>query len=151
MAKFKNMSYSSLIRWRIRLLYLLLTFMLVYMVVVSELGGGDSRVMNNLAQNFSRLVFFGGMAYVISRIVHNKKLLQNRLLLKEQMLTEQDERNLYLHDKSGGIVLDILMACVLLITLTASLFHMVVFYACLGILILAIILKAAAYYYYSHI
>ena len=151
MAKFKNMSYSSLIRWRIRLLYLLLTFMLVYMVVVSELGGGDSRVMNNLAQNFSRLVFFGGMAYVISRIVHNKKLLQNRLLLKEQMLTEQDERNLYLHDKSGGIVLDILMACVLLITLTASLFHMVVFYACLGILILAIILKAAAYYFYSHI
>ncbi len=151
MVKFKNMSYSSLIRWRIRLLYLLLTFMLVYMVVVSELGGGDSRVMNNLAQNFSRLVFFGGMAYVISRIVHNKKLLQNRLLLKEQMLTEQDERNLYLHDKSGGIVLDILMACVLLITLTASLFHMVVFYACLGILILAIILKAAAYYYYSHI
>ena len=125
--------------------------MLVYMVVVSELGGGDSRVMNNLAQNFSRLVFFGGMAYVISRIVHNKKLLQNRLLLKEQMLTEQDERNLYLHDKSGGIVLDILMACVLFITLTASLFHMVVFYACLGILILAIILKAAAYYYYSHI
>ena len=157
MVKFKNMSYSSLIRWRIRLLYLLLTFMLVYMVVVSELGGGDSRVMNNLAQNFSRLVFFGGMAYVISRIVHNKKLLQNRLLLKEQMLTEQDERNLYLHDKSGGIVLDILMACVLFITLieldtlTASLFHMVVFYACLGILILAIILKAAAYYYYSHI
>ena len=149
MVKFKNMSYSSLIRWRIRLLYLLLTFMLVYMVVVSELGGGDSRVMNNLAQNFSRLVFFGGMAYVISRIVHNKKLLQNRLLLKEQMLTEQDERNLYLHDKSG--VLDILMACVLFITLTASLFHMVVFYACLGILILAIILKAAAYYYYSHI
>ena len=67
------------------------------------------------------------------------------------MLTEQDERNLYLHDKSGGIVLDILMACVLFITLTASLFHMVVFYACLGILILAIILKAAAYYYYSHI
>ena len=54
MVKFKNMSYSSLIRWRIRLLYLLLTFMLVYMVVVSELGGGDSRVMNNLAQNFSR-------------------------------------------------------------------------------------------------
>ena len=51
MVKFKNMSYSSLIRWRIRLLYLLLTFMLVYMVVVSELGGGDSRVMNNLAQN----------------------------------------------------------------------------------------------------
>lgn len=151
MVKFKNMSYSSLIRWRIRLLYLLLTFMLVYMVVVSELGGGDSRVMNNLAQNFSRLVFFGGMAYVISRIVHNKKLLQNRLLLKEQMLTEQDERNLYLHDKSGGIVLDILMACVLFITLTASLFHMLVFYACLGILILAIILKAAAYYYYSHI
>lgn len=151
MVKFKNMAYTNAIRWRIRLLYLLLTAMLVYMVVIVELGGGDSRIMTNLAQHFSNLSFFGGMAYVISRIVHNKKLLKNRLLLKEQMLTEQDERNQYLHDKSGGIVLDILLACILFITLTASMFHMGMFYISFAILVLAIALKAAAYYYYSHI
>lgn len=151
MIKFRNMPYTNLIRRRIRLLYLLLTAMLVYMVVVSEMGGGDSRIMTELAGIFSRLTFFGGMAYVISRIVHNKKLLNNRLLLKEQMLTEQDERNQYLHDKSGGIVLDILLACILFITLTASLFHMGMFYISFTILVLAVVLKAAAYYYYSHI
>lgn len=151
MIKFKKVTYTNLIRRRIRLLYLLLTAMLVYMVVVTELGGGDSRIMTALARDFSSLTLFGGMAYVISRIVHNKKLLKNRLLLKEQMLTEQDERNQYLHDKSGGIVMDILLVCILFITLTASLFHMGMFYISFAILVLAIALKAGAYYYYSHI
>lgn len=151
MIKFKKVTYTNLIRRRIRLLYLLLTAMLVYMVVVTELGGGDSRIMTALAQDFSSLTLFGGMAYVISRIVHNKKLLKNRLLLKEQMLTEQDERNQYLHDKSGGTVMDILLVCILFITLTASQFHMGMFYISFTILVLAIALKAGAYYYYSHI
>ena len=120
----KAMDYETKIKWRIRILYLLLIAMLVYMVTVVELGGGDSRIMTDLASQFSRIVFFGGMIYVITRIVHNKKLLGNRLLRKEQMQEETDERNRYLHDKSGGIVLDILLACLLFITLTASLFDM---------------------------
>lgn len=145
----KDMDYGTKIKWRIRILYLLLIAMLAYMVAIVELGGGDSRIMTDLASQFSRIVFFGGMIYVITRIVHNKKLLGNRLLRKEQMLEEADERNRYLHDKSGGIVLDILLACLLFITLTASLFDMTAFYMSLAILAIAVVLKAGAYLCYS--
>ena len=140
----KDMNYETQIKRRIRILYLLLTAMLAYMVAIAEMGGGDSRIMTDLADRFSRIVFFGGMIYVVSRIVHNKKLLRNRLLLKEQML-----RNRYLHDKSGGLVLDILLICLLFITLTASLFDMTAFYVSFAILAVALILKAAAYLCYS--
>jgi hypothetical protein len=145
----KDMNYETQIKRRIRILYLLLTAMLAYMVAIAEMGGGDSRIMTDLADRFSRIVFFGGMIYVVSRIVHNKKLLRNRLLLKEQMLEETDERNRYLHDKSGGLVLDILLICLLFITLTASLFDMTAFYVSFAILAVALILKAAAYLCYS--
>lgn len=151
MKNVKNMNYGEQVKWRIRMLYLLLAVMLVYMVVVAELGGGDSRIMTELANRFSRLVFFGGMVYVISRIIHNKKLLRNRTLLKQQMLEETDERNRYLHDKSGGLVLDILLVCLLLITLTASLFDMTAFYVSFVILVITVVLKTGAYLYYSRL
>lgn len=151
MRNYKTPSYGTQIKWRIRILYLLLIAMLVYMVAVAELGGGDSRIMTDLADRFSRIVFFGGMVYVITRIAHNKKLLRNRLLLKEQMLEEADERNRYLHDKSGGMVLDILLACLLFITLTASLFDMTAFYVSFAILVIALVLKAGAYLCYSRL
>ena len=105
----KHLTYTRKIQWRIRALWLLLTGMLVYMVLIAELGGGDSRMMTPLADKFSRIVFFGGLGYVIGRICKNKQLLRSRQLLQQQMKTELDERNQYLHDKSGGIVADILL------------------------------------------
>lgn len=149
MKNFRDMNYGTRVKWRIRILYLLLAAMPVYMVAIGELGGGDSRITTDLAERFSRIVFFGGMAYTVSRILHNKKLLQNRLLLKEQMLAETDERRRYLHDKSGGLVLDILLVCQLFITLTASLFDMSAFYVSFATLIVALVLKAGAYLCYS--
>lgn len=105
----KKLSYTDKIKWRIRILWMVLAAMLVYMVTVAELGGGDSRIMTGLTKQFSSFVFFGGLIYVAYRIVRNKKLLKNRMLLKEQLRMEQDERNQYLHDKSGGIIVDILL------------------------------------------
>lgn len=146
----KKGTYSGKIRRRIRIQYLVLAAMLIYMPVIVELGGGDSRIMTKLARNFSTLIYFGGLFYMIAGIRRNKKILANRILLKEQRQTEQDERNRYLHDKSGGLVLDILLVCLLFFTWTASLFHMAVFYTLFSVLILAGGLKAAFYYYYSN-
>jgi len=70
-------------------------------------------MMTPLADKFSRIVFFGGLGYVIGRICKNKQLLRSRQLLQQQMKAELDERNQYLHDKSGGIVADILLAILL--------------------------------------
>ena len=106
----KRMPYVQIIRWRIRVSYALLVLMLAYMVLVAEMGGGDSRRMTDLASAVSRLLFFGGFGVVVSRIVHNKRLLRDRARLREQQMREQDERNQYLHDKSGGAALDSMAA-----------------------------------------
>lgn len=62
---------------------------------------------------------------------------------------EQDERNQYLHDKSGGIVLDILLIGLLFITVTSVLFNMPVFYISVVILSFTILLKITAYFIFS--
>lgn len=149
MKNYKTQNYSEKIRWRIRISWVILILMIIYMIVVAELGGGDSRIVTDLADMVGDIIFFGGIIYVISRIIHNRKLLKNRMLLKEQHLSEQDERNQYLHDKSGGTVMDILMLILLLVTVTASLFNMAAFYTALTILIAAVLLKTGSYLFYS--
>ena len=146
----EKLSYADKIKWRIRFSWMILVALLVYMIIVGETGGGDSRIMTDLADTASRVIFFGGMIYVIVRIVHNKKILKNRLLLKEQMELEQDERNQYLHDKSGGTVLDILMVFLLFVTVTASLYNMTAFHISMVILSFTIFLKVGTYLFYSY-
>ena len=113
-------------------------------------GRSDSRIMTDLADTASRVIFFGGMIYIAVRIIHNKKILKNRLLLKEQMKLEQDERNQYLHDKSGGTVLDILLVFLLFVTVTTALYNMTAFYISIFILAFAIFLKVGTYLFYSY-
>lgn len=149
MKTYKKLSFSDKIRWRIRALWMLLVLMLVYMVVIGEMNLGDSRVMTTLADDVSRTIFFGGMIWVIYRIVQNKKLLNNQWLLKQKLKDELDERNQYLHDKSGGIVWDIMFICLLFVTLTTSLTNMPAFYASFAILCVAVILKLTVYFYYK--
>lgn len=129
--------------------YFLLVLMLIYMVVMGELGG-DSRVMTDLANTISDFIFLGGIIYTTTRIVHNKKLLKNKLLLKEQLQSEQDERNQYLHDKSGGIALDLLLIFQLFITVTTALLNMPAFYTALTLLLITLFLKAGLYLFYSY-
>lgn len=149
MKNFDRLSYSEKIKWRIRILWITLIAMLIYIVIVGETGGGDSRIMTDLADAVSRVIIFGGIIYIAARIAHNKKLLKNRALLKDQLLKEKDERNQYLHDKSGGDVVDILLIVLLFITATAALYNMAAFYVSFSILVAAILLKAGAYLFYS--
>lgn len=146
MKRFDEMSFSQKIAWRVRLLWALLVGMLIYMVAVAELGGGDSRIMTPLADNASRLIFFGGLIYVGYRIRYNKKLLRDRLKMKAQQMKEQDERNQYLHDKSGGLVVDILLVLLLIAACTAALFDMSAFYMAYAILLAAAALKGIVWY-----
>lgn len=65
------------------------------------------------------------------------------------MQIELDERNQYLHDKSGGIVTDILLLFLLFTTTTAGLFNMAAFYTSFAILAVATFLKLTFYWIYS--
>lgn len=149
MKKWSNKSYSEKIQMRICLLWLLFAAMAAYMVIVSCLGGGDSRVVTNSADMFADIVLFGGMGAVIWRICQNKKLLKNRMMLKAQMLKERDERNQYLHDKSGGIAMDATLIFALFVTETAAMFNMTAFYIALTILFGAALFKAGAWLFYA--
>lgn len=149
MKTYNQLSFSEKIKWRNRALGALLVLMLLYMVLVGELGLGDSRMMSTLADDVSRLIFFGGMIWIVYKIILNRKLLKNRQMLKDKLKNEQDERRCYLHDKSGGMVWDILFVCLLFITLTTSLINMPAFYTALVILLLSIVLKVATYLMYK--
>lgn len=148
MKTYRNLPFSTKIQWRIRGLWCLLFLMLVYMIVIGELGLGDSRVMTSLAWRVSRLIFFGGMIWVVCRIVQNKKNLKYPWRLREQLQKERDERNQYLHDKSGGVVWDVLFVCMLFVTLTTSLVDMPAFYTSFVLLCAAVLLKVAFYLWY---
>lgn len=147
---FKKLTYSERIRWRNRALLCLLLFMFIYMIIIGELGLGDSRIMSPLAEDVSRIIFFGGMIWVVWKIIRNKKILGSAGLLKEQLKTEMDERKQYLHDKSGGLVWDIMFVVLLFVTLTTSLVNMPAFYTAYALLSCAVILKLCAYFWYKH-
>jgi len=149
MKKYSQCTFSEKIHWRIRGLWCLLILMLVYMVVTAELGWGDRRIMTDLAEVFGNLSFFGGLIWVGWKIRQNKRLLDNPWKLKEQAIAEKDERNRWLHDKSGGIVWDILFVCLLFVTQLAAGFHMAVFYTVFDLLCIAVLLKVTVYWYYS--
>lgn len=65
----KKLSFSEKIIRRNWILRFVLILMFVYMVVVGELGLGDSRYMSRMAADVSRLIFFGGMIWVIRKII----------------------------------------------------------------------------------
>ena len=151
MRNYRELPYEARIKWRIRILWMVAALMLIYMVLLVELGGGDSRMMTDFASQASRVIFFGGLAYIAWRICRNKKLLKDHTLLKAQIRMEQDERNQSLRDKSGGIVVDILLIAMLALTFTTALFNMSAFYTSAALLIFTVLLKGMAYLIFSRI
>lgn len=145
----KQLSYSEKLKRRNVWLWLLLGLMLVYMVLVGELGLGDSRVMSPLAESVSRIIFFGGMIWVGCKIARNKRILRDTQLLRACMEQELDERNRFLYEKSGGVVWDIVFAALLFVVLTTSLTNMPAFYTALSLLAVAVAAKVGAYLWYG--
>ena len=151
MKRIRDMSHQDKVRWKVRLLWLLIVGLLVYMIVVSETGGGDSRIQTRLAGTFGNLAFFGGLGVAIWRLVHNKRLLKNKLLMKQDAAKRRDEREQYLHDKSGGLVVDVLLVCLLFMAMTAAMYNMPAFYMAYAALLLTAALKALVWFVYSRI
>ena len=145
----KKLSYSCRLRWRNRGLKLLLVFMIAYMIFIGEAGWGDSRIMSRLADDMSRIIYFGGLIWIIRKIVRNNKILKSGKLLKEHLESEMDERNQYIYDKSGGLMWDILFVVLLFSTFTTSLINMPAFYTSYAILICAVVLKLTLYFWYK--
>lgn len=151
MKKILDMPYREKVRWKVRLLWLLIVLMLAYIVVIGETGGGDSRIQTKWADQFGRIVLFGGLGVVIWRLVHHKRVLKDKLLMKQEAMKSRDEREQYLHDKSGGVVVDVLLVCLLFMALTASFYNMPAFHTAYAALLLTAGLKAAAWLFYNRV
>lgn len=136
-----KMNYARLIKWRIRLLWLAFIAMLIFMVIIGEIGARDSRIVTGLAYTLGGQMYWFGLIYVIVRLVINKKLLKDRLRLKEQQLRERDERNQHLHRMSGGWVMDVMLVISYLAAVAASCWSNEAFYAAFGLLVIAALLK----------
>lgn len=134
-------AYVKTLKKRLRILWLVLVCFIVYMVTITAVGGGDSRVMDGAADLVSKVIFFGGLGYVIYRISYYNYLLKINVPQMDDAALEEDEKRKYLHHKSGGTGMDVLMIFLLFSTCTAALFHMTVFYISLSLLAAAIIVK----------
>ena len=142
-------NYVKRIKMRIAAYGGLLLLMIVFMVVVGEMGLGDSRVMSELADRVSSSILFGGMIYVITRIVHWHKILKDKYIIQAEFATEVDERKEFLHYKSGGFLFDIMLFALLCITCATGVSNEVAFRTSFVILLIAVSLKAIGYAVYS--
>ena len=141
-------SFTKTIQWRIRILWGLLAILLVIMVVAGETGGRDSRFMTEFTARDGYILYWWGMIWIIIRIVRNKKLLKDRLRMKEQQLRERDEWRQHLHRMSGGWVMDAFLVTAWLAAVVASCYSNEAFYAAYGLLVIAALLKGGAYLAY---
>lgn len=144
-----KMSYPKIIQWRIRSLWLALIAMLIFMVVIGEIGAHSSRVVTGFAYSGGSLLYWAGLIYIIARIVINKKLLKDRLRLKAQQLRERDEGIRHLHQMSGGWVMDVMLVMAYIAAVAASCWSNEAFYAAFGLLVVAALLKGGAYLAYD--
>ena len=138
-------SFTHRIVQRNRLLILVLVLMVIYNVVLGTIGLADSRKMTQLAEVTARVIYFGGMIWIVVRIMKNRKLLQSKELLREKLLEEKDEMNRMLYLESGGLVWDIIFVCQLFITLTASVMNMAAFYSSFISLVVIIAVKLGCF------
>ena len=136
--------YTRIIQQRIRLLWLALFGMLVFMVVIGGLGLRSSKVITGFAYDCGNFLYWCGLFYIIGRIIINKKLLKNRLRLKEQQLRERDEWRQHLHRMSGGWVMDVMLVLCCLAAVAASCWSNETFYVAFGLLVCAALLKLTA-------
>ena len=142
-------TYTAKVKLRIGIYTFLLIAMTAYMVVIVELGGGDSRIMTSFAKSMSRIIFFGGFGWAVYRLIYNRSLLKNYQKQKNRWIAEQDERRQWLYDKSGGIAVDIILFVLMAATFTTALFNMPAFYTAVFLLLTMVLVKLACFFYYD--
>lgn len=145
MKNLKCNDYVKRIKMRIAVYWGLLLLMIGFMVAVGEMGLSDSRVMSALARSVSSYILFGGMIYVITRIVHWNKILKDDYIIRAEFASEVDERKEFLHYKSGGLLFDIMLFALLCITCVTGVSNDVAFCTSFAILLMAVLLKVIGY------
>lgn len=143
-----NQSFTQKIKKRIHILWLVLIALLILMIAIGEIGIIDSRYTTNMSEIAYKFIYFGSLVYVIYKINYNKKILKNSQKLKEEKIRELDERTQWVYEKSGGIIVDIIILGLTLFTWTLAFIDIFAFNTSIIILFFVVIVKIVSYFYY---
>lgn len=141
-------SFTQKIKNRIYILWLALIALLILMITIGEVGIIDSRYTTQMSEIAYKLIYFGSLVYVIYKINYNKKLLKNSQKLKEEKIRELDERTQWVYEKSGGIIVDIIILGLTLFTWSLAFIDIFAFNTSVIILFFIVLVKIASYFYY---
>ena len=143
-----KLPFSQIVKRRIYLLWAVLALLLAFMVLVGEKGLIDSRYTTGLSQLSYKALYFGGVIYTIYKIHYNRSLLKNKEKLRQEKILALDERTQWVHEKSGGPIMDIFLLC--LAAAACAFVDISAFNTAVSILFFAVLLKIAAYFYYKN-
>ena len=141
-----KLPFSQVVKRRIYLLWAVLALLLAFMVLVGEKGLIDSRYTTGLSQLSYKALYFGGVIYTIYKIHYNRSLLK----LRQEKILALDERTQWVHEKSGGPIMDIFLLCLAAAACALSFVDISAFNTAVSILFFAVLLKIAAYFYYKN-
>ena len=142
-----KLPFSQIVKRRIYLLWAVLALLLAFMVLVGEKGLIDSRYTTGLSQLSYKALYFGGVIYTIYKIHYNRSLLKNKEKLRQEKILALDERTQWVHEKSGGPIMDIFLLCLAAAACALSFVDISAFNTAVSILFFAVLLKIAAYFY----
>lgn len=142
-------SFTQTIKNRIHILWVVLIALLILMITIGEVGVIDSRYTTQMSEIAYKFIYFGSLIYVIYKINYNKKLLKNSQKLNEEKIRELDERTQWVYEKSGGIIVDIIMLGLTLFTWSLAFIDIFAFNTSVIILFFVVIVKIVSYTYYN--
>ena len=145
-----KLPFSQVVKRRIYLLWAVLALLLAFMVLVGEKGLIDSRYTTGLSQLSYKALYFGGVIYTIYKIHYNRSLLKNKEKLRQEKILALDERTQWVHEQSGGAIMDMCLLCRAAAAGALSLVEISAFNTAVSILFFAVLLKIAAYFYYKN-
>lgn len=148
------MKYELQLKRRLVIYRILIAILLISIFLIGTLSDRgillDSRYMSMTAQQVSRLIVFGGI--IILLILHHRtaRLLQNKVERNEKHIRENDERQIFINDKSNTLTLKLLFGVGIIALLIFSYVDMIAFSTAYGIMIAGLLLKGITYLYYKN-
>lgn len=148
------MKYELQLKRRLVIYRILIAILLISIFLIGALSDRgillDSRYMSMTAQQVSRLIVFGGI--IILLILHHRtaRLLQNKVERNEKHIRENDERQIFINDKSNTLTLKLLFGVGIIALLIFSYVDTIAFSTAYGIMIAGLLLKGITYLYYKN-
>ena len=147
------MKYDVQLKRRLVIYRVLIAVFFISIILIGELSSRgillDSRTMSVTAQQVSKIIIFGGIILLL--IMHHRtvRLLQNKAAQSERQIKENDERLIFIHEKSNTLTLELLFGVGIIALLILSYVDMTAFTTIYVIMIVGLLLKGITVFYYK--